>query len=969
MQDARRAGRERAGQLADVVRGLVSQRHDVVLVSGPPGFGTSTFLDGIATGARSAGWRVVAAAGSSAHRSMPYAMIIELLRDLVGSAPSAPSRLTEGIPDLHRLIGVARPAAHPLPTQPGLERTRLADAIRQVLNRAAAMGRVLVVIDDLQDVDVESLEILNYLLVDRPGARVAGALGLRVDRGATLPAGVTALSTWVARHRAGARVDLRPLTRTEVAGQLAGILGGPPPESLTTLAHGLSGGSPGLVRLLVAELGRRGVLERRAGVWLLGPVDDLTVPPDAEPMLVAMLAGVDEVARCAVEMLAARGGEVATAALGRACCHGAKMQAALQVLADRGLVREELRPEGHVVRETVPLLGRLVAQALDPQRVQELRTTLGRGSRIDSSGAQIPGTALCHGKSLSDIDALEVLRRGVDEALVARSWRDVVTLAEAGLRRAAALAAYDQMAALHEARARGLHAGGHRSDAVAAWRATVTATPSNDVGRRAERLRELAEVEWEEGLFAAASRHIEEAAMVLELHHEAVGPIRDAVTLTRGLFAGRAPLPTPAQTRAVADLDDLWLRSASPAAGVVRLVVASDAASRDGRWAQMLDLAREAGRLATGSGDPRLIGQAAVSLETAQVVAMDVASRDAIVAAIGEAADAGLESIEADHRSLAAFLQVMAGEIAGGMAHADAILAIGARLGSRAVLAKGFLVRGLIHAHVGDVRLALACQEEFLGCYDSGTASLLHVNVGAGELAAHIALRQGRLADVVSALHPADTPRRGHWFHASMLAGTANFGLADAEALAAQVAGLRALPEPMPWVAPVVDRLEGLRAILAGDHEAAAGLLHASSARMAEQGLVLEAAVGWLEWADLGLGGTLDAEAAARVEGAAADLARMGAHELAERGRRLLRGPRPRPTTLVRSGELTERERQVALLVAQGLSNPEIAERLFVSTRTVTTHLTHIYRRLGLSGRTALAHHLHTQRAAEAQGH
>ncbi|MFN8029927.1 MAG: AAA family ATPase [Dermatophilaceae bacterium] len=969
MQEAGRSDRERAGQLADVVRGVVSQHHEAVLVSGPPGWGTSTFLDGIAAGVRSAGWRVAAAEGSSAHRSMPYATILDLLRDLVGTAPSA-SRLTDGIPDLHRLIGGARPAAHQLPTQPGLERTRLASAIRQVVQRVAATGRVLVVIDDLQDVDEVSLEILSFVMTDRQSPRIAFVLGLRADHGATHPAGVISLSTYAARLQPGTRVDLRPLTRSEVAAQLAGILSGPPPESLTTLAHGLSGGSPGLVRLLVAELRRRGVLAQRAGVWLLGPVDDLTVPAGAEPMLVAMLTGVDEVARCAVELLSAGDGEVPAAALCRVCCRGpAAMEAALQVLADRGLVREDLRPEGHAVRGTVPLLQRLVAQALGPQRLQELRAAVNRASLSDAIASGVPdgGSALCEGWPLSDIDAFELLRRGVDGALTARSWREAVTLAEVGIRRAAALAAYDQMAGLHEARARGLHAGGHRSDAVAAWSASVLATPMVDVGRRADRLRELAEVEWQESLFAAASGHIEEAAALVKTDPAAAGTIRDAVTLTRGLFAGRAPMPTPAQDVAVADLDALWRRTGLPAAGVARLIVLTDAAARDGRWAQMLDQARQACRLAATSGDPRLVGQAAVSLETAQVVAMDVGARDAIAVAISSAADAELEAVEADHRSLAAFLQVMAGDIAGGLAHADAILAIGSRLGSRSVLAKGFLVRGLIHAYVGDTRLALACQEEFLGCYDNENASLLHLNVGAGELAAHIALRQGRLADVLSALDAVGNPRRGHWFHASMLAGSAHFGLGDRHALAAQVAALRALPEPMPWVEAVIDRLEGLRLILAGDQEAA-GLLQASSLRLEELGLALPAAAGWLEWADLGLAGRLDADASARVESAASELARMGAHEAAERGRRLLRGPRRRASAPGRPGELTEREREVALLVAEGLSNPEIADRLFVSTRTVTTHLTHIYARLGLSGRTALARYMHTGGATEAPG-
>ena len=52
---------------------------------------------------------------------------------------------------------------------------------------------------------------------------------------------------------------------------------------------------------------------------------------------------------------------------------------------------------------------------------------------------------------------------------------------------------------------------------------------------------------------------------------------------------------------------------------------------------------------------------------------------------------------------------------------------------------------------------------------------------------------------------------------------------------------------------------------------------------------------------------------------------------------------------------LSRREREVAGLVAEGLTNPEIAARLFISTRTVTTHLQHVYERLGISSRTALA--------------
>jgi DNA-binding NarL/FixJ family response regulator len=52
---------------------------------------------------------------------------------------------------------------------------------------------------------------------------------------------------------------------------------------------------------------------------------------------------------------------------------------------------------------------------------------------------------------------------------------------------------------------------------------------------------------------------------------------------------------------------------------------------------------------------------------------------------------------------------------------------------------------------------------------------------------------------------------------------------------------------------------------------------------------------------------------------------------------------------------LTPSERRVAELAAGGLPNAEIAQTLFVTTRTVETHLTAAYRKLGITSRTALS--------------
>src|SRR5262249_32054670 len=66
---------------------------------------------------------------------------------------------------------------------------------------------------------------------------------------------------------------------------------------------------------------------------------------------------------------------------------------------------------------------------------------------------------------------------------------------------------------------------------------------------------------------------------------------------------------------------------------------------------------------------------------------------------------------------------------------------------------------------------------------------------------------------------------------------------------------------------------------------------------------------------------------------------------------RLPRRNRPRAWP----GGLTAREHEIARQVGAGLSNRQIAERLFLSSQTIETHLTHIFAKLGVSSRSAVA--------------
>ena len=53
--------------------------------------------------------------------------------------------------------------------------------------------------------------------------------------------------------------------------------------------------------------------------------------------------------------------------------------------------------------------------------------------------------------------------------------------------------------------------------------------------------------------------------------------------------------------------------------------------------------------------------------------------------------------------------------------------------------------------------------------------------------------------------------------------------------------------------------------------------------------------------------------------------------------------------------ELTPREREVLALVAEGLTNAELAERLYISPRTAGVHVSNILAKLGMSSRTEAA--------------
>lgn len=112
--------------------------------------------------------------------------------------------------------------------------------------------------------------------------------------------------------------------------------------------------------------------------------------------------------------------------------------------------------------------------------------------------------------------------------------------------------------------------------------------------------------------------------------------------------------------------------------------------------------------------------------------------------------------------------------------------------------------------------------------------------------------------------------------------------------------------------------------------------------------------------ADSSLDHDLDHALSLFLDMGARPMARLVAEELRRRGvRRIRRGPRP--STRDNFASLTNRQLEVLRLVADGLSNRAIADRLVISIKTVDHHVSAILNRLGVSSRAEAAFRLSAQ--------
>jgi non-specific serine/threonine protein kinase len=320
-------------------------------------------------------------------------------------------------------------------------------------------------------------------------------------------------------------------------------------------------------------------------------------------------------------------------------------------------------------------------------------------------------------------------------------------------------------------------------------------------------------------------------------------------------------------------------------------------------------------------------------------------------------------------------LLVMQGDAAGALAAASEVLTLAAPLGDKALAAGGYLVKTA--ALSGKGRLAAAAES---GEEARRRLTALGDQLGLASLDAQLTYLALLNDDIEAALGHVErglrqlSGSRERWLHANLyMLASLSLYLAgrDIESTWTATRALQVKQE-IGDVIGLAFTLEllGWLAARAGSHQRAAWLLGGADPLWDRAGGRLAATASFerLHAEAVGrcgsaLGGKLFAELFAR--GVRHPVDAMTAFAVNDAGDPVEGGG---GTRIRLPSQLTAREREIASLVAAGLSNRQIAEMLFISRRTVDAHLEHIFGKLGITSRVMLTIQLREHSAATDTG-
>jgi DNA-binding CsgD family transcriptional regulator len=928
---------EREDELRELQKALYQaqrERGQFVLIEGAAGLGKTSLLRATLQSAAQLHFTCLRARASELEHDFPYGCVRQLLEQVIARLPPA---------ERERLFEGAAALAAPL-FAPGVSlQAAAADSaysmlhgLYWLLNNLTSNGPVALWVDDLHWADPESLRFLAYLAPRLDGLPLAVFASARARENVTAPlAGL-----FVQPENRVLRLE--PLTVEATASLCELRLGSAVEREFAAACHGATGGNPFFLDTLLREAKELRFLTdaREAGrVRRFGPVAvtrtvllRLSAAPPPATALVRALAVLGDGARIAE---AARMAELSADEAARM----ADLLVTLAILKQA----EGLEFAHSIVREAV-------YSDIGPH--ERARAHARAALILTEAGAadERVATQIVQAEPAGDAERVELLRRAAAGALGRGAPAAAVVWLERALAEPPPVALKPQVLlelGSAELRLALPEAGDHLAAAVAAIREPSLLTQA---------VRQLANALGLRGDADGAALALESAIARVEPENADLALVLEAELAAKATQARR-------EVRALATARLARHANLRGASAGERLVLASLAFERARASETSSEAVAHIERALASSGlfsgeQPDVVGPFyALVIGLLDTDAPELAARYLDQALAGARARGSVVAT--------AFLTVHGGWFclrrglvaqaeADARAALDLMSAHDIRLGSRFALA--LLLQALIERGQLDVaEQGLQCST-FAGEIPPGLANntlfeargLLHLAQGRARAALADLHEFGRRDELWGAANPLASRWRSHACFALLAAGEPE----QARQLAATE-----LERARRWGAASGIGVALRAAALVEGGEAAI-------ARLSEAVGVLQRSPATLEYAralaDLGAAqrrANRRSEARTTLQTALALARRNGADALAERVSTELRAAGGRSTDAAATGldRLTVSERRVAELVAKGQNNPQIAQALFVTRKTIETHLSHIYSKLNISGRLDLA--------------
>ena len=967
----------RSGELAELRSltgiGAVPVGGDV-LVAGDAGVGKSRLLAELRRRALDEGWRVLLGHcldfGDSA---LPYLPFTEIFGRSLADLPALTDELVRAHPPIRRLMPGSRAATStPATGSEPVERAELFDAVSAALDRIAAEAPLLVLIEDLHWADRSTRELLSLLFARSPDSKASLVATYRSDdlhRRHPLRASV---AEW-ARLPGVARLQLPPLPDSDVRSLVRMLHPRPLPEAdLHEIVRRAEGNA-----FFAEEL--VGASDRSAD----GRPDEL--PDELADLLLLRLDRLGDTGRRVVRSAAVAGRRVSHELLARVVdVPAAALDAALREAVDSAVLAPA-GEDGYAFRHA------LLAEAVYDDLLPGERVSLHRAYTEALSDPSVSSTAAevaRHARAAGDVPtAIRTSVAAGDEALSVGGPDEAAHHYSVALGLLAASAGApgdpEEIAALTVKAAEALTAAGHPYRAVTLLRDCVRETGSRLRPRsRAELLHALALASLVFDSGPEAAQLAGEALTLLgapsdtELHARLLGTraraesnegrVDDALrTAGEALsLASSLRLPTVIAdaTTTIARLNDSSGDVQGTRAALLGIVeqarASGDVAGELRSLHNLGGVALEAGRLDEAAAAYEQAAERAAALGRPWApYGLDARVLAGLSHYMRGDWDAALQWVDAAGAAppppAEAALRVVTLLVAAGRGERDVEDATAPlepwwqRDGMLAVISGGALID--LAGDAGD----LAAAQEAHDTTVSTACRLWHTQYFLARLRLH-ALLLGQLANAVPRL--ASNERAAVVTRGDELAALAAETFTRASR--ASDRGRAVGPEGSAWMARV--RAEHLRLSWTAGAEAGSpgpdelsGAWHETVAAFELLGHPFETA-----------------RSQARLAAVLRAIGRTGpAREVADRARRtatalgaapLLAELRTTPAPARRadsalSDELTAREREILALVAAGRSNGQIGASLFISTKTVSVHVSNILAKLGAAGRTEAA--------------